>query len=207
MPWPAVILIYSFIAWKIGGRKLGIGTCLGLMFLVITGIWAETMLSVYLCGIAVIISFVVGSVLVYGRQTIILFRQSCDPSTIHPDDATICHPHPICDDFQNWRVYSITGDYCLCYCAVNSLYGTWAAQSARRSNWSGKNDGCSKRQLLWSVKIPLALPVMMLGLNQTIMWHKHACDCGLGRNKWPRTSRLYRFRMVILVLVWSLEWD
>ena len=30
--------------------------------------------------------------------------------------------------------------------------------------------GCSKGQLLWNVKIPLALPVMMLGLNQTIMY-------------------------------------
>ena len=30
--------------------------------------------------------------------------------------------------------------------------------------------GCSNRQMLWSVKIPLALPVMMLGLNQTIMY-------------------------------------
>jgi glycine betaine/proline transport system permease protein len=30
--------------------------------------------------------------------------------------------------------------------------------------------GCTKRQMLWSVKIPLALPVMMLGLNQTIMY-------------------------------------
>ena len=30
--------------------------------------------------------------------------------------------------------------------------------------------GCSNRQLLWKVKIPLALPVIMLGLNQTIMF-------------------------------------
>ena len=30
--------------------------------------------------------------------------------------------------------------------------------------------GCTNKQMLWSVKIPLALPVMMLGLNQTIMF-------------------------------------
>ena len=30
--------------------------------------------------------------------------------------------------------------------------------------------GCTPRQLLWQVKMPLALPVMMLGLNQTIMY-------------------------------------
>ena len=30
--------------------------------------------------------------------------------------------------------------------------------------------GATNRQMLWQVKIPLALPVMMLGLNQTIMY-------------------------------------
>ena len=30
--------------------------------------------------------------------------------------------------------------------------------------------GATKRQLLWQVKVPLALPVMLLGLNQTIMF-------------------------------------
>ena len=30
--------------------------------------------------------------------------------------------------------------------------------------------GCTRKQLLWRVKLPLALPVMMLGLNQTIMF-------------------------------------
>ena len=30
--------------------------------------------------------------------------------------------------------------------------------------------GCTRWQLLWRVKLPLALPVMMLGLNQTIMY-------------------------------------
>jgi glycine betaine/proline transport system permease protein len=30
--------------------------------------------------------------------------------------------------------------------------------------------GCNRWQLLWRVKIPLAIPEMMLGLNQTIMF-------------------------------------
>jgi len=30
--------------------------------------------------------------------------------------------------------------------------------------------GCTPRQLLWNVKLPLALPQIMLGLNQTVMF-------------------------------------
>ena len=63
MPWLAVIIIYSFIALRVSGYKLGIATFIGLLFLALSGIWPETMLSVYLCGIAVIVSFLAGSAL------------------------------------------------------------------------------------------------------------------------------------------------
>ena len=34
---------------------------------------------------------------------------------------------------------------------------------------AGVAAGCTKRQLLWRIKLPLALPEIMLGINQTIM--------------------------------------
>ena len=170
MPWPAVILIYSFIAWKIGGRKLGIGTCLGLMFLVITGIWAETMLSVYLCGIAVIISFVVGSGLGIWAAN---------------NNTVSAILRPINDTLQTMPLFVILipfvmifkiGEFTallaiIAYAIVPSIrYTEHGLRNLPGVIEAAKMMGCSKRQLLWSVKIPLALPVMMLGLNQTIMY-------------------------------------
>ena len=35
---------------------------------------------------------------------------------------------------------------------------------------STRSSGCTRRQLLWKVKLPLALPEIMLGINQTIMF-------------------------------------
>ena len=34
---------------------------------------------------------------------------------------------------------------------------------------AGKVSGCTRRQLLWRIKLPLAAPSLLLGLNQTIM--------------------------------------
>lgn len=171
MPWPAVILIYSFIAWKIGGRKLGIGTCLGLMFLVITGIWAETMLSVYLCGIAVIISFVVGSGLGIWAAN---------------NNTVSAILRPINDTLQTMPLFVILIPFVMIFkigefTALLAIIAYAIVPSIRYTEHGLRNlpegvieaakmMGCSKRQLLWSVKIPLALPVMMLGLNQTIMY-------------------------------------
>jgi glycine betaine/proline transport system permease protein len=35
---------------------------------------------------------------------------------------------------------------------------------------AAKSMGCTPRQMLWQVKMPFALPEIMLGLNQTIMF-------------------------------------
>ena len=35
---------------------------------------------------------------------------------------------------------------------------------------AARSMGCTRWQMLWQVKLPLALPVIMLGLNQTIMY-------------------------------------
>ena len=63
MPWPALILIYSYVAWKVGGKNLALGTVLGLGFIVVVGMWPEAMISVYLCGIAVLFCFVFGTLI------------------------------------------------------------------------------------------------------------------------------------------------
>lgn len=61
MPWPALVLIGAVAGLKIGGPMLAAGTAAGLMFIVMTGTWSEAILSIYLCGIAVVLSFVAGS--------------------------------------------------------------------------------------------------------------------------------------------------
>jgi len=35
---------------------------------------------------------------------------------------------------------------------------------------AARSTGCTHRQILWQVKLPLAIPEIMLGLNQTIMF-------------------------------------
>jgi glycine betaine/proline transport system permease protein len=35
---------------------------------------------------------------------------------------------------------------------------------------AGITSGCTKRQLLWNIRMPLAIPEIMLGINQTIMF-------------------------------------
>ena len=171
IPWPCVILIYAFIGWKIGGRALGLGTALGLGFMVITGNWAEAMLSVYLCGIAAIISFVFGT-------TIGIWAAH--------NDKVSAFVRPINDTMQTMPLFVILIPFVMVF-KIGEFTGLLAiiayafvpairyAEHGLRNLpetviEAGNMMGATQWQLLWQVKIPLALPVMMLGLNQTIMY-------------------------------------
>ena len=171
IPWPCVILIYAFIGWKIGGRALGLGTALGLGFMVITGNWAEAMLSVYLCGIATIISFVFGT-------TIGIWAAH--------NDKVSAFVRPINDTMQTMPLFVILIPFVMVF-KIGEFTGLLAiiayafvpairyAEHGLRNLpetviEAGNMMGATRWQLLWQVKIPLALPVMMLGLNQTIMY-------------------------------------
>ena len=171
MPWLAVIIIYSFIAWKVSGYKLGIATFIGLLFLALSGIWPETMLSVYLCGIAVIVSFLAGSA---------LGIWAANNNTV----STILRP--INDTLQTMPLFVILIPFVMIFkigefTALLAIIAYAIVPAIRYTEHGLRNIptgvleaanmmGCTNKQMLWLVKIPLALPVMMLGLNQTIMF-------------------------------------
>ncbi|MEL6423370.1 MAG: ABC transporter permease subunit [Pseudomonadota bacterium] len=56
LPWPITVGAFVLLAGQLGGWRLALGTALGLIFLVFAGVWPQTMLSLYLCGLAVAIA-------------------------------------------------------------------------------------------------------------------------------------------------------
>jgi glycine betaine/proline transport system permease protein len=171
MPWPAMVLICVFAAWRMGGRNLALGTFLGLIFLVVTGMWFEAMLSVYLCGIAAIISFVLGTAIGIWAST---------------SEKVSSIIRPINDTLQTMPLFVIIIPFVMVFkigefTALLAIIAYSIVPSIRYAEHGLRNlpegvieaatmMGGTNRQLLWQVKIPLALPVMMLGLNQTIMY-------------------------------------
>ncbi len=171
MPWPALLLICSVVGWKLGGPYLGLGTLLGLGFIVVTGTWPQAMLSVYLCGIAVIISFTLGTTLgIWAAH----------------NDTVSSILRPINDTLQTMPLFVILIPFVMIYkigefTALLSIVAYAIVPAIRYAEHGLRNlpnnvieaarmMGATKRQMLWQVEIPLALPVMMLGLNQTIMF-------------------------------------
>jgi glycine betaine/proline transport system permease protein len=129
------------------------------------------MLSVYLCSIAVLISFILGAGLgiwAAGNATVSGILR------------------PINDTLQTMPLFVILIPFVMIFkigefTALLAIIAYAIVPAIRYTEHGLRNlpegvieaaemMGCTKRQMLWSVKIPLALPVMMLGLNQTIMY-------------------------------------
>ena len=171
IPWPALLLICAVAGWKVGGRILGLGTALGLGFIVITGIWPEAMLSIYLCGIAVLISFVLGTAIgiwaAHNDMVSAIIRPFNDTLQTMPLFVLLI---PFVMVFKIGEFTALLA--IIAYAIVPAIrYSEHGLRSLPATVIEAATMiGSTRRQMLWQVKIPLALPVMMLGLNQTIMY-------------------------------------
>ena len=171
LPWFTLIAMATLLGWQLGGRMLAIGTGTALLFLAVAGVWPQAMLSIYLCGIAVAISFFVGAVIgIFAAQVEWISRIV----------------RPINDTLQTMPLFVILIPFVMIFkigefSALLAIIAYAIVPAIRYTEHGLRNlpadileaatcMGCTRWQLLWQVKIPLALPVIMLGLNQTIMY-------------------------------------
>ena len=171
LPWPALLAMAAVLGWQLGGVRLALGTAAGLGFLLVAGVWPQTMLSVYLCGLAVLLSFALGTALG------ILASEY---------DGVSAVLRPINDTLQTMPLFVILipfvmifkiGEFTallavMAYAIVPAIrYAEHALRSIPAEVVEAATCcGCTRAQLMWRVKLPLAMPVVMLGLNQTIMF-------------------------------------
>ncbi|MGB1009844.1 MAG: ABC transporter permease [Thiolinea sp.] len=171
LPWPGFMAIIALMAYQLGGKKLAIGVLLGLLFLLVAGVWPEAMMSVYLCGLAVMICFVIGATLG------ILMSEN---------DRFSAFMRPINDTLQTMPLFVLLipavmifklGDFTaliaiVIYAIVPMIrYTEHALRNLPKEVMEAATSmGTTKWQLLFQVKLPLALPVIMLGLNQTVLY-------------------------------------
>ncbi|MEB8386291.1 ABC transporter permease subunit [Rhodobacteraceae bacterium KMM 6894] len=171
MPWIAVLAILTWFAYRLGGRKLAIGTALGLAFLLLSGSWDKAMLSLYLCAIAVSLSFVIGTSL-----GILAAQYDGFSHFMRPINDTMQTLPPFVLLIPVVMIFKI-GEFAALLAIIGYAYVPafrYTEHGLRHVSETvveaASSLGTSRAQMLFWVKIPLALPNIMLGLNQSIMY-------------------------------------
>jgi glycine betaine/proline transport system permease protein len=171
LPWLGVVLFIAAAGWHLGGARLAalVGT-LGLL-IALTGQWEKAMITVYLCGISTIIAMAIGipiGIAVAERQRLwrgvqaVIDTLQTLPSFVYLMPAVML-----------FRVGDFTAMLAVVAFAIVPAirYTVLGLQGVDpRLIEAGRAMGCSQSQLLTRIRLRLAMPEILLGLNQTIMF-------------------------------------
>ena len=170
IPWPVMVLLLLLIAWRAAGRAVAVFTAVALAYLGFFGFWEKSMSTISLVGASVFICFIVGTPLGIW----------CAKST-RVDTVT----KPILDFMQTMPsfVYLVPA---IAFFSIGKPPGVLATvifamppmirlttlgiqQVPSDVKEAAVAFGASSRQLLVKIELPLAVPAIMTGINQTIM--------------------------------------
>jgi glycine betaine/proline transport system permease protein len=165
-----IILVFSLLALKLSGKKLALFTAVGLLFIDCIELWPQTMETLALVIVSTLISLIMGIPLgilasrsegfnrvirpildfmqtmpafVYLIPAVLFFGMGKVPGAI----ATVIFSMPPAVRLTNLGIRQVPED---------------VIEAAR-------SFGSTKSQMLYKVQIPIALPTILAGVNQTIM--------------------------------------
>ncbi|MDT8855587.1 ABC transporter permease subunit [Paracoccaceae bacterium Fryx2] len=170
LPWVWVVGLVVLAGWQLGRARLAL-LCLCLsLFIVTTGLWEQAMTTLYLCGVSVVIATLIGlplGVLAASNATAgRVIGGFIDTLQTLPSFVYLI---PVVMLFR-------VGDFSAMIAVV--LYALapavrYVAHGLRslppELAEAGVVCGCTRWQVLTRIRLPMALPDILLGLNQTIL--------------------------------------
>jgi len=171
IPWPVFILVVTLLAWQVGGFGVAVVASSGCFFILLTGVWPQAMLSVYLCLAAVLVCLVAG-----GLLGIWASENARVSNFLRPINDTL-QTIPLFVFLIPFLMFFQVGEFTallaiIAYAIVPTIRYTehGLRNVAQETVEAARSMGCTRWQILREVKLPMAAPEIMLGLNQTIMF-------------------------------------
>lgn len=169
--WPATTLLATLLAWRFGGLRAGAMMFATFLAFAALGLWDESMQTLALMLVAVALSLLVGIPLgiCAGRsdRVLRLFTPVLDAMQIIPAFAYLM---PVVILFSvgpaaaviTTMIYSVPPAVRITALGIRSIpENTVEAATAL---------GSTSRQVLWKVQLPLARRILLLAVNQTILF-------------------------------------
>ncbi len=171
LPWPYVVVLLGLAGWRLGGWRLALQVCALALFIVVVGLWGKAMITVYLCGLSVAIAALfgipIGILAAENERVGRVVQVVIDTLQTLPSFVYLI---PVVMLFR-------VGDFSamiavVAYSIVPAI--RYTAHGIRQIPphliEAGVATGCTRTQILFKIKLKLALPEIMLGINQTIMF-------------------------------------
>nr|WP_232370948.1 proline/glycine betaine ABC transporter permease [Desulfogranum marinum] len=165
-----IIAVMAFIAWRTSGIRLSIFTVAALVFIGLLGFWEDTMITLAMVFSSVVFCTIVGIPLgIYSGKNDkfeSFMRPILDGMQTTPAFVYLV---PIVMLFSIGNVAGVLATIVFALPPIVRLTALGIRQVHPELVEAALAFGATSNQVLFKVQIPLALPTIMAGLNQTIM--------------------------------------
>ena len=170
LPWPFLLGVLALAGWRLGGWRLGALVLALSGFIATTGLWEQAMTTVYLCGVSVLIAMAVGVPLgIWAASSEAAGKIIGGVVDTLQTLPSFVYLIPVVMLFR-------VGDFSALIAVV--LYSLvpavkYTAHGVRSVPVelieAGVASGATRGQILRKIRLPMAVPMILLGLNQTIL--------------------------------------
>ncbi|WP_192183072.1 ABC transporter permease [Mesorhizobium amorphae] len=169
-PWLGAVFLLGLAGYQLSGLRLAFLVAALTAFCAITGLWEKTMATVYLCGLSAFISCLIGIPI-----GLMASRSDRFEKTVTPIIDTLqvlpsfCFIIPVVMLFRVGDVTAMIATVAFAVVPAIRYTNHGIRQVPPALIEAAKVSGCTPRQTFFRVQLPLALPEIMLGVNQTIL--------------------------------------
>lgn len=169
-PWLGAVFLLGLAGYQLSGLRLAVLVAALTAFCAITGLWEKTMATVYLCGISAFIACLIGIPIGLMASRSDRFEKIVTPiiDTLQVLPS-FCFIIPVVMLFRVGDVTAMIATIAFAVVPAIRYTNHGIRQVPPALIEAAKVSGCTPRQTFFRVQLPLALPEIMLGVNQTIL--------------------------------------
>ncbi|MFT5502794.1 MAG: glycine betaine/proline transport system permease protein [Gammaproteobacteria bacterium] len=170
LPWWYTSIVFVGGAYLISGRGLAIATLAGMLFIGSADLWTFGMITLSTVLVSVLICFIIGAPLgvfaAYNKTADLLIKPVLDTMQTLP---VFVYLVPVIMFFQGGQVSAVIATVIYALPPIVRCTTLGLRELPPEINEVSNSFGASASQTLIKVKIPMAIPAIMLGINQGIM--------------------------------------
>ncbi|MEX5791410.1 glycine betaine/L-proline ABC transporter permease ProW [Providencia hangzhouensis] len=170
LPAPVAIIIFALLTWQLAGRAMGVATFISMIAIGAIGAWSEAMvtLSLVLTSLlfCIVIGLPLGIWLARSDRAAKIIRPLLDAMQTTPAFVYLV---PIVMLFGIGNVPGVVVTIIFALPPIIRLTILGIKQVPADLIEAAESFGASPRQMLFKVQLPLAMPTIMAGVNQTLM--------------------------------------
>ena len=169
-PWPVVMLVIVVTAWRLAGPRIAVFTAASLAYLAFLGLWEVSMATVALLGAAAFLCLIFGIPLgIWFGKSERAYQIALPVLDFMQTMPAFVYLIPIIAFFGTGKPPGVLATVVFGMPPVIRLTALGMRQVPEGTKEAALAFGCTKGMLLRDVEIPLAMPSIMAGVNQTIL--------------------------------------